>query len=701
MSLSVHFGFLAVAGAMVILAAFPARGSEPSAAIELYIAPDGDDAASGGIEAPLATLEGARDRVRTMKNEGTVDRPVAIMLRAGVYRLTRPFTLSPEDSGTVLHPVTYKAYPGEEAVVSGGKTVAGWRQEGPLWAADLEHEEMISGLWVDGVYRHPARTPNEGFFYTAGKAPAPEGGGNPNGFLFQPGEIERWADVQEAIVVALHSWDTTHFRIESVDEGNHVVRFTDTPHWAFEHWGPKQRYFVEGIRAALDEPGEWYFDRSQGTLYYWPMEGEDPAAAEVVVPVAEQLLVLQGDLEAGRPVEFVHIEGLHFSHTNYPIGPKGANNAQAAYPVHAAIHANGARHCSIEYCDVAHISNYAIWFQQGCCNNRIYGNHLHDLGAGGIRIGDGADPASEHHVAAWNWVDNNWIHDGGKQWPASVGVWIGRSSYNTVSHNEISDLYYTGVSLGWSWGYAPSSANHNVIEYNHIHHIGQRVLSDMGGIYALGIAPGTILRCNLIHDVFSYSYGGWGIYPDEGSTDLLVENNLVYNVKTGGFHQHYGKENRVVNNIFAFSHEPQLVRSREEEHVSFFFERNIVYFNNGNLLGSSWSNGNFVMNRNCYWDSSAPDGAVDFAGHSFDEWREMGYDAESVIADPLFVNPEGLDFRLKPGSPAAAIGFKPFDASKAGLTGDKAWIEGPQHIERPPVVLPAAPEPTSVSEGSE
>ena len=99
--------------------------------------------------------------------------------------------------------------------------------------------------------------------------------------------------------------------------------------------------------------------------------------------------------------------------------------------------------------------------------------------------------------------------------------------------------------------------------------------------------------------------GGWGIYPDEGSSDLLIENNVVYNTKTGGFHQHYGKENRVLNNVFAFAHEGQVIRTREEEHISLFFERNIVYFNNGRLLGSNWKNGHYRLDRNCYWDTSS------------------------------------------------------------------------------------------------
>ncbi len=305
-----------------------------------------------------------------------------------------------------------------------------------------------------------------------------------------------------------------------------------------------------------------------------------------------------------------------------------------------------------------------------------------------------------------NVVDNCFIHDGGRVFRGAIGVWIGRSSYNRLSHNEISDFRYTGISVGWSWGYAETTAHHNIIEYNHVHHIALGQLSDTGGIYTLGVSPGTIIRNNIFHDVISNARlsGGWGIYFDEGSTDIVAENNLVYNTRTGTLHQHYGRDNRVVNNIFAFSHHGQLIRSREEEHNSFFFHRNIVYFNNNQLLGSRWENGNFDLENNLYWstvDDVALFDDMNFLGRSLKAWQAEGHDRFSIVADPLFVNAEAADFRLKENSPALRLGFKPFDYSEAGLHGESEWVSKPQKIMRPAFTPPPVPEPCRIEDGFE
>ncbi len=714
---------------LAIFAVLVVEGSVAApAAMTLHVSPQGNDAWSGamavpktdGTDGPLATIAGARDSIRTLTER---DVPILVSIHGGDYGISEALTFLPEDSGTADAPITYRAVAGEEALIHGGRAISGWRQEGALWVADIPEvksgEWAFSQLWVNGERRTPARTPNgkngagdfpEGdeLFYTAGpvmedKADSTEKAKSATRFYYRPGDLEAWDDLDDAIVVVYHSWETALLRPKSIDTENHIIEFTGATNWGFGYWRPDQRYYIEHLFAALDQPGEWYLNKKEGRLYYMPMAGEEIDTVKAMAPVAGQLLRLEGDPKGGQFVEHLRFEGLKFYYTEYKVAPTGHSDGQAAFSVPAAVEANGARNVTFDACEVGHVGGYGIWFRTGSQNNQLLNSEVYDLGAGGVRIGEGGSPGSENEAVEGNVVDNSFIHDGGRVFRGAIGVWIGRSSYNRLSHNEICDFRYTGISVGWSWGYAETTAHHNIIEYNHVHHIALGQLSDTGAIYTLGASPGTIIRNNVFHDVLSNARvsGGWGIYFDEGSTGILAENNLVYNTRTGTLHQHYGRDNRVVNNIFAFSHNGQLIRSREEEHNSFFFHRNIVYYNNNKLLGSVWGNGNFDLENNIYW-STAEDVALydemDFSGRTLAQWQSEGHDVWSMVTDPLFENAEEADFRLKADSPAFRMGFQPIDYSEAGLYGDAAWVAKPRAIARPAFTPPPVPEPVHISD---
>lgn len=689
------------------------------AEVNLFVSPEGNDSWSGsaasangdGSDGPFRSIARARDAVRGLDGS----EPVVVYLRGGVYRVTAPIVFTPEDSGTAAAPVAYRAYPGETPILSGGREITGWRQEGGIWVADLPADLAIPDfheLWVGDERRTPARTPNETnpagdepedseFFYTTGPVMEQDAEGkevaSATKFRFDPVELQRWERLDEARFVIFHSWATSLMRIKAIDWENHIVEFTGPARWPYTRWQKQQRYFVEGFFEALDAPGEWCAARETNRLYYVPMKGETLEGFRATIPQARQLIVLKGDPASGAFVEHLQFQGLELRHCEYPIAPEGHSDAQAAFRVDAAFETAGARHILIEDCRIANVGTYGVWLRAGSQHVTVRRNELTDLGAGGVRIGEGSSPESDAFAADHNVVDNNFLHDGGRVWREAVGVWIGRASHNAVTHNEICDFRYTGVSVGWSWGYDPSSAHHNKINFNHIHHIGRSQLNDMGGVYLLGVSPGTEVKNNLVHDVISHPalYGGWGLYTDEGSTDIVLENNVVYNTRTGGFHQHYGRDNRVVNNIFAFSHTPNIIRTRNEEHNSFFFERNIVYFNNGQLLGSNWQNDNFTMDHNIYWDTSGR--PITFKERTFTEWQAAGHDRHSVIANPLFRNAEAADFTLAPDSPALALGFRPIDLSAVGLYGPPEWVEKPRKIARAPFVPPLPRQPSLVS----
>ena len=717
MSLAVFLSFLSSAlpspaplateSTQSLAADAPKVGWTANVVATFYVSTEGNDSWSGRLavpnekktDGPLATVSRAAELVKALKPTG----PVKVSLRGGTYRIEKPIVFRPEHSGTKDAPIIYAAYPGEKPIISGGRSITGWKKiEGPLWTTTIEAVKQgkwyFRELFVDGQRLTPARMPNDDWFRADGlifdgkeKKPWKHGSykGAKSAIVYQRDDLRVWPGIEDAVVVAYHCWTASQHRIKSVDTKNHIVHFTAPAGYRMGYWDKNQRYYIEGIRAALDVPGEFHLDGKTGVLTYYPRPGEDMITAHFVAPVAQELLLLEGNAATGQCVEQLTFEGISFQHTGW-IMPKAATvDGQGIVLLpHATVRAVATRNCLFERCEIAHTGSYGLWLQNGCKDNRIAQCHIHDLAAGGVRLGMNDLPEEKELQAERNEIYNCFINDGGNVYHAGIGVWIGKSSHNKVHHCEISDFFYSGVSVGWSWGYKPSSAHHNRIEYNHIHHLGFGHLSDMGGIYHLGRAPGTQLRYNRIHDVLSYSYGGWGFHIDEGSSHVLMENNVVYRVKDGAFHQNYGRENIVRNNVLALAATVgQVIRYWEEKHSSFTIEGNIIYGAKTPPLGKNWKNGNYKLKRNLYWNTDAA--ALIFPGGlSLADWQQKGHDAGSIAADPGFVNPAAGDFSLKPNSPAEKIGFKPIDISMAGLVGAKEWIEFPKKVKLPPLKMP-------------
>ncbi len=593
----------------------------------------------------IDSLAAARDFLRAQRQKGVAP-PYIVRVHAGTYWLTETLVLGPEDSG-----ITIENAPGEHAVISGGRRIEGWRvTSGHLLTAPATG--TFNQLFVAGRRAQRARSPNYGFY----RAEGPSSQDHPFLLHFRDGEIKPdWAG-SRAEVVALLAWAELRMPITSVDAAAHIARLAANPQRSNRE--VDARYWIENTRDALDEPGEWYLDTGAATLYYWPIPGDNLTRDEAIAPAIEELVRIENARD-------IVLRGLDFRHSEWTMPSTGYAGRQAAMEAPSAVEATGAENVTIDRCTFSQMGGYAVWFGRGSKHNRVTGNEIHDMGAGGIKIGETVqrpEPADQNFE---NTVTDNDIHDLGLVYPSAVGIWVGQSSRNTISHNHIHDLSYTAISVGWTWGYGPNLCNGNRIEFNHLHRIGKRILSDLGAIYTLGVQPGTVIRNNLIHDVASFTYGGWGIYLDEGSSNILVEDNIVYNTKSAGFHQHYGRDNIVRNNIFAFGREYQLMRTRAENHVSFTFEKNIVYFDSGRLLGSNWSGAGYRMDRNLYWDVRGE--PVTFANRTFDAWRAEGQDPDSIIADPLFVNPDNYDFRLRSHSPAFRLGFRRIDMKDVGL----------------------------------
>jgi Right handed beta helix region len=686
--------------------------ADTATAAEFHVAPNGDDANPGTKAKPFATLERARDAVRQpeVRNQKS---EIKVFLRSGVYRVEKTIEFKPEDSGTADTPITYAAYDNEKPVISGGRAISGWRKgDGRLWQTVVpgvkEGRWYFNQLFVNGRRRTRARTPNQGFLYTEGiLAPINRAKWSTDmkakhGFVYRDHDIERWHNFNDAVVVIYHSWTTSMHLIADLDPAQRIVRVTPPSRWPIGYWWEyNTRYHIENIFEALDEPGEWYLDRATGVLSYWPMPGENMRSAEVVAPFVQQTLVaFQGAAAKKQYVEHLRFRGLSFQHTDYLLAPDMPLDEQGAIERQLMIAAGGLRHAVFENCELAHAGENALWLDSGCADNVIRHCHIHDLGASAVFIGPKQwRDTPEEHVER-NIVDNCFIHDGSHIFLGSQGVWIGCASFNEVTHNEICDFAHLGISVGHSWGYAPSSANHNLVAFNHVHHICNGFFSDGGGIYTLGISPGTVIANNVVHDVVptpQMPVGGTGIYLDEGSSGILVESNIVYRVGAGAFNQHYGKENLVRNNIFAFGGRNPITSGRPEEHLSFTFEGNIALSSQGQATADHYSpmKSKTAFHHNLYWDISTKEPI--FSGVSFAEWQRTGRDQDSRIADPQFYDPAHGDFRLKKTSPALAMGFRPIDARCAGLHGDAAWVNAPRRVQRAPLPelppLPPAPPP--------
>jgi hypothetical protein len=549
----------------------------PFAAVgaDFYVAPDGKDANPGTAAAPFATVARARDTVRQKVAAG-LDHNVVVQIHGGVYPQTETLVFGLEDSGTEKHSITYAAAPGEKVVLSGGRTITGWKKgNGQVWTTEIP--EVKAGKWyfrqffVGGCRAIRARTPNAGEWWVTKDAGKNSDANNATVTLGVDHPIRAWKNVGDVEVNWLINNDGTRKRLGSVNEANNT--FTLPPPHRWPHGmsgeynisfprGGLQCYF-ENALEMLDQPGEWYLDRQTGVLSYWPRPGEDLTKVEVVAPVLQNtLLSLQGTPE--RHVRNVHFRGIRVAHVDWPLPPWGFTGMFGClqlreedgakkyyYWIDAAVNLKYARGCGFVDGAVECAGAIGLAMLNGCAENIIEGNDIRELGGGGMVMG------TIRNRDTWRWADpmqagehkgyriaNNHVHDCGHDYFGSVGIFSGMTQDSVFAHNLIHDIAYTGIVI--SGNEAPPTlmvAQNNLVEYNHIYNV-MKATVDGSAIYLSfpQLGWGAVIRGNLMHDTGK----GWGgLYLDpvgmrQGCAGYRFQDNLVYHApyphfEGGGF----------------------------------------------------------------------------------------------------------------------------------------------------------------------
>lgn len=681
----------------------------PDAISTLYVSKEiGNDERNFGFyaentymaEGPVATIERALSFVEELRDSGH-DQPVTIVLMDEVYEFKKPLVLTPK-----MHSITIKSH--KKALFSGGFEIKNFKKDVfngvecfSAYVPEVESGIWFTDLYVDGERARFTKYPKEGTL-------EPEYVENNNTDL---GESSSWfvakkehlADIAkfknfgDCFISYNHYWVDEHTPVKSYDLESGKIEFEYPSRFSLSSKHPRSalHYIVENVAECFENPNEWYLDRETSKVYYIPRDNSQTVETiKVVAPLTDKLIVLKG--EKNKKLRSVHFENIEFAYTkgdyrSVSVTKDGkekyyASDSQSVNAAHASVEFYHTENCSIENCILHSLGVHAISINEGTSNTRICKNHIYDIGAGGIKAGgcnyvkdeNGESTIDLLDINSKNIIKNNRIEKCGRRYYAGCGILIKHSRENYIAHNEISDIFYSGISIGWVWGYTDSVGRDNIIEKNLIYNIGSGVLSDMGGIYTLGKMPGTIIRNNIIHDVTCFDYGAWGIYLDEGTSYVTVENNLCYNLGKNAFHQHYGRMNTVRNNIFVKSGNEVASVSGSMINNTCIFERNIMVADGNPIYHSMYASpthesapNSIIAHNNLVFDTKGEVVAMgDNTKISLKEFKTVyGNDKYTLEADPMFLDYEKNDFRLKPGSPAYKMGFEEIDLSDVGIIG--------------------------------
>ena len=686
-----------------------------------FPAPNSDDS-----DGPFATLTRARNAIRQLKSAGAFKRPCTVMVLNGTYHLAEPLVLSSRDTGNDTQPITWTCYPGHKPVLSGSRRIAGWKPyQGKILQCRLQ--ETSNGPWkfrqlfYNGTRQIRARWPNldredplyGGWAFV--EAPLPK---NQNGqiqFRFAPDSTpQEWArpELAEVNIFPWYCWVNDLIPVIQADLKQRTITLSRDSQFGFMPLMPGNRFAVENVLEELDQPGEWCLDRETESVYFWPPT-KSVEEGSITVPVTDSLMAVRGTPQ--QPVRHVAISGLTFAQTSSPFPEY----------LHASFHSPTRRGVAVllEHCEECRVENNRFWMLGGGAiqldgpnrENRIEGNNIAHVGGAGIALtsqltsqvpatsNDKAllvQEASRFPKLVRNVISNNHIHHCGvlKKNGGGVQFYGINSVNNVISHNLIHHMPDKGMTMQDGFG-------RFIVEYNEMYQLCQEI-ADTGGImtnrwYVLkddpDLAHGNIIRYNLIRDCIgcgAYAeqrhpkgegdrtkaqgriwspYYAWGICFDNSGMDVTVYGNIITSTVLGAvFANASPRNNRVENNIFIGSSGNQFDLRMAAGAWGNRFLRNIVVATDRNamLLSARPSVEQTVeeCDYNIYFSTEGQDLRIRGIGQGrFSEWKKLGFDQHTLVADPLFVDFARSDFRLRAESPAYKLGFRPLPVDRIGL----------------------------------
>jgi len=682
---------------------------------EFFVAPDGNDTNPGTMFRPFATIRRAQEAVREVAGK----QPVTVNLREGTYYLAKPIIFTPKDSGAKNKPVVFKGYRKEKVKISGGHLLSlQWEEhKGGIKKARIDETAItklvFDQLFVNGERQHMARFPNY----------------SPDAYVFDGvssfDELCRRARdykrPQTGFMHAIHAnrWGSMHYRITGFDRDKGTVRLEGGWQQNRKSDFRKDQVMVENILEELDAPGEWYLDREQAVLYFYPQPSVDMQTATVETAGLKELFLFQGSSE--RPVKHICLEGIEFMHAARTFLDKYEPLLRGDWAICrlAAVRMNGVQDCCVRDCFFNQLGGNGVFFDGYNRRCEVTGSRFHKLGESAVcavgsydcvrsgAIGYGNDwpeddfdptpgPKSPHYPKDCR-IHDCLIYNIGRIGKQTAGVFVSMSEGTTVSHCTIFSVPRSGITVNdGCWG-------GHVIEFNDIFdtvietgdhgpfnswgrdrywrtpHHGVKPYHDPADKTGQQLARKRALLDNYNATVvrnnrFWHGEGhSWGIDLDDGSTNYHIYNNLTLGC---GLKLREGFFRRVENNVFLDSINTHVCFDNKGD----VFKNNIVVLSGGRPAYRGINAKPLdadVWDYNLYWSTDSEPvkfvpGSVDprlrnIQQMSLQQWQAAGLDEHSIEADPVFVDPRVLNYQVKPESPALRLGFKNFPMDQFGV----------------------------------